>query len=155
MRRGFPMPGKRCVEIPLRCRFLLSLCFNPASMAGADAQGLEAMSLRQAVADWLRPRLARVADPATDEPVTDAWIAEAFEGRLQRYLAISRKQTTALWLEVAEVIRGGGAKLQTDLADTDRALSNDLDPLINRHIDRVSYSPGPDEDVTRRVAELR
>ncbi|MBQ43660.1 MAG: hypothetical protein CME15_14515, partial [Gemmatimonadetes bacterium] len=155
MRRGFPMPGKRRVEIPLRCRFLLSLCFNPASMAGADAQGLEAMSLRQAVADWLRPRLARGADPATDEPVTDAWIAEAFEGRLQRYLAISRKQTTALWLEVAEVIRGGGAKLQTDLADSERALSNDLDPLINTRIDRLSYSPRPDEDVTRRVAELR
>ena len=49
----------------------------------------------------------------------------------------------------------GGARLPTDLADADRALSNDLDPIINRHIDRVSYSPRPDEDATRQVAQLR
>ncbi len=155
MRRGFPMPGKRRAEIPLRCRFLLSLCFNPASMACADAEGLEAMPFRSNVADWMRPRLAKGADPVFDEPVTDAWIADAFEGRLERYLAISRKQTTDLWLEVAEVIRGGGAKLQTDLADSERALSNDLDPLINTRIDRLSYSPRPGEEATLRVAELR
>ena len=56
---------------------------------------------------------------------------------------------------MAEVIGAGGARLQTDLADADRALSNDLDPIINRHIDRVSYSPRPDEDATRQVAQLR
>ena len=47
MRRSFPMPGKRRVEIPQRCRFILSLCFNPASMAYADAEGLEAEPFRR------------------------------------------------------------------------------------------------------------
>ena len=155
MRRSFPMPGKRRVEIPQRCRFLLSLCFNPASMAYADTEGLEAEPFRRDVVDWLRPRLASGADPASDEPVTDTWVEEAFSGRLARYLAISRTVTTNLWLEVAGIIRAGGAKLQTDLADSERALSNDLDPCINRYIDRLSYSPKPDQDAIIEADELR
>ena len=45
-RRGFSMPGKKRADMPERCRWLLSLCFNPASMAFADAAGLEAEPLR-------------------------------------------------------------------------------------------------------------
>ena len=134
MRRGFPMPGKRRGEISPRCRFLLALCFNPASVAHADAEGMDGECFREAVAGWLRPRLARIAD---EEPVTEAWISEAFEGRLEWYLEIGRKYTTALWLEVAELIHGRGVKVQTIPADSTRALSNDLDPAINGHVDRL------------------
>ena len=102
----------------------------------------------------MRPRLAAGADPATDEPVTGAWLAEAFDGRLQRYLEISRRQTTDLWLQVAEVIRGRGVKLQSDLASPDRALANDLDPVINRRVDRLSYSLREGEEPRQRIGEL-
>jgi hypothetical protein len=154
MRRGFPMPGKKRVDIPQRCRFLLSLCFNPASIACAEADGMDAEPFRQDVVDWLRPRLANGADPASDQPATPEWIAAAFEGRLQRYLEVSCKQTTDLWLKVAKVIRSGGAKLQTDLADPFRALSNDLDPRINTRIDRLSYTLKENEDPLLQIAEL-
>ncbi len=153
-RRGFSMPGKRRAEMPERCRFLLGLCFNPASMAFADAAGLEAEPLRRDLVDWMRPRLAAGADPAMDEPATGAWIAEAFDGRLQRYLEISRRQTTDLWLQVAEVIRSRGARVQADLASPDRALANDLDPIINRRVDRLSYTLREGEEPGERVREL-
>ena len=155
MRRGFPMPGKRRVDIPERCRFLLSLCFNPASVARAQDEGMEAEAFRRAVVEWLRPRLARGADPDGDDEVTDQWIGEAFDGQLQRYLDIGRRQTTQLWLAVAAVIQAGGALVQTDLANAERALSNDLDPLINGRIDRLSHSLREGEDGAERVAELK
>ena len=86
--------------------------------------------------------------------MTEAWLDEAFDGRLRRYMEISRRHTTDLWLEVAEVIRSGGAKLQTDLADPARALTNDLDPVINRRVDRLSYTLREGEEPRQRIGEL-
>ena len=140
--------------MPERCRWLLSLCFNPASMAFADAAGLEAEPLRRDLVEWMRPRLAAGADPDADEPATAAWIEEAFDGRLQRYMEISRRQTTDLWLEVVELIRGRGVRVQADLASPERALTNDLDPVVNRQVDRLSYSLREGEDPGERIREL-
>ena len=154
MRRGFPMPGKRRNDIPLRCRFLLSLCFNPASLANAAAEGMDGERFRQEIVDWMRPLLAAGADPDTDETATPEWIDEAFDGQLRRYLEISSKYTTQMWLRVVEVIRSRGAKVQTDLADPARATLNDLTPEINGKIDRLSFTPAEGEDARTRVAEL-
>ena len=153
-RRGFSMPGKRRAQMPERCRWLLSLCFNPASMAFADAAGLEAEALRRDLVEWMRPGLAAGADPDADEPATAAWIEEAFDGRLQRYMEISRRQTTDLWLDVVELIRARGAKVQADLASPERALTNDLDQVVNRQVDRLGYTLREGEDPVGRIREL-
>ena len=154
MRRGFPMPGKRRNDIPLRCRFLLSLCFNPASLANAETEGMDGERFRLELVDWMRPLLAAGADPDTDEAATPEWIAEAFDGQLRSYLDISGKYTTELWLRVVDVIRSHGAKVQTDLADPVRATLNDLTTDINDKIDRVSFTPVAGEDSRTQVAEL-
>ena len=63
MRRGFSMPGKRRVDIPLRCRFLLSLCFNPASIQCANADGMEDERFRRVILEALhgaQPLLAGI-----------------------------------------------------------------------------------------------
>ena len=140
MRRGFGTPPKRRAEISPRCQFLLSLCFNPASIANANTGGMDGERFQEQVVDWLRPRLARLPTDEDGLSVTDEWISEVFNGQLKQYLAISRKNTTALWLEVADVIHQSGAKIQTNLADTASALRNDLDPSINRSIDRLSFN---------------
>jgi hypothetical protein len=75
-----------------------------------------------------------------EAPVTEVWIAEAFSGQLKQYLEISRRHTTALWLKVAEVIHQGGAKVQANLADATTARRNDLNPVINKSIDRLSFT---------------
>ena len=154
MRRGFPMPGKKRNDIPARCRFLLSLCFNPASLANAAAEGMDGERFRREIVDWMRPLLAAGADPDADEAATSEWIDEAFDGQLRRYLDISGKYTTQLWLRVVDVIRAHGAKVQTDLADPVRATLNDLTTDINGKIDRVSFTPVAGEDSRARVAEL-
>ncbi len=140
MRRGFGMPPKRRAEISPQCQFLLSLCFNPSSIANANVGGMDAERFRCQVVDWLRPRLSRLPTKEDSLTVTDEWIVKAFDGQLQQYLSISRKNTTALWLEVANLIRQSGAKVQTNLADMASALRNDLDPSINKSIDRLSVS---------------
>ena len=141
MRRGFGMPSKRRAEISPRCSFLLALCFNPASIANANAGGLDGERFRQRVVDWLRPRLARLPIAEDDLPVTEEWIGNAFNGELKQYLVLGRKHTTALWLKVAGVIRRSGAKVQSNLADAASAWRNDLDPVINKSIDRLSFNP--------------
>lgn len=140
MRRGFGMPPKRRAEISPKCQFLLSLCFNPASIENANAGGMDGERFRLQVVDWLRPRLARLPTGEDSLTVNDEWILKAFDGQLEQYLSISRKNTTALWLEVANLIRQNGAKLQTNLADMASAVRNDLDPSINRSIDRLSVN---------------
>ena len=108
-------------------------------MTYATEAGLDAEALRQDLAAGMRPHLAAGGDDP-DEPVDAAWLEEAFDGRLQRYMEIAREQTTELWLEAACIIRGAGVRLQTDLADPVRAQRDDLDPRTNCRIDRLSYS---------------
>ncbi len=140
MRRGFCAPSKRRAGLSPRCQFLLSLCFNPVSAANANAGGMDGERFQQQVVDWLRPRLARLPTEEDEAPVTEVWIAEAFSGQLKQYLEISRRHTTALWLKVAEVIHQGGAKVQANLADATTARRNDLNPVINKSIDRLSFT---------------
>ena len=152
-RRAFSFRGKSRADIAARCQFLLGLDFNPAAMTYATEAGLDAEALRQDLAAWMRPHLAAgVDDP--DEPVDAAWLEEAFDGRLQRYMELAREQTTELWLEAASIIRGAGVRLQTDLADPVRAQRDDLDPRTNRHIDRLSYSLRDGEAAASRLREL-
>ena len=143
-------------DISPRCEFLLSLCFNPSSMANAEAEGMDAGLFRQEVVDWLRPRLARLPTEEDTLPVDKQWIAEAFDGQLSRYMGISRKNTTALWQRVAEVIRRGGGKVQSDyLAHSDRTWSNDLDPSINKSIERLTTSiSGTGEQAKKELQDL-
>src|SRR5581483_8747474 len=91
---GFLNP-KVLSAISPRDEFLLGLCFNPASAARVTAAGLDAAKFQRDVAAWLRPRLARLPKPEDLAPVTKEWIDEALEGRLAKYLAVSRAHTTA------------------------------------------------------------
>ena len=155
MRRGFGMPSKRRAEIAPRPSFLLALCFNPATMENARAANMDPERFRREVVEWLRPRLAR--DPSEEDllPVSGEWIAAAFEGQLARYLEIGNQHTTALWLQVADAIHASGARIQTDLATPERAWSNDLDPAINPHIDRLAWSlTEKGEEAREQVREL-
>ena len=69
-------------------------------------------------------------------------------------MEISRRQTTDLWLDVVKLIRGSGAKVQADLASPERALTNDLDPAVNRQVDRLGYTLREGEDPAERIPEL-
>ena len=153
MRRGFPAPGKRRGEIPPRCAFLLALCFNPASVQKANEAGMDGEAFRREVAEWVMSRLAPIPRGEA-EPVEAEWIDSAFDGRLAQYLEVSCRTTTALWLAVADVIQQGGAKILTNLADSERARLNDLGPEINGRIDRASQSPA-DGDLADQVKQWK
>ncbi|HYM13198.1 MAG TPA: hypothetical protein VEU62_20830, partial [Bryobacterales bacterium] len=146
---GFQNP-KVLSRIPPRAEFLLGLCFNPASLAQARAAGMDAEKFRQEVAAWLRPRLEKLPRRADLEPPTDAWIAEAFDGRLRQYLDAGSVHATALWQRVAEVIHRGGAKLQTILATPQDTVRSDLAVSVNPHIDRLTIDPVDGGDASRQ-----
>lgn len=136
-RRGFAVPPKRRAEMARRHHFLLSVDFNPAAVAKATGEGVNAEALQTEVAHWLASRLARTPTPEDELPVTAEWTAEAFGGELKRYMDTGRKDATTHWQRVADIIRGSGAKLQTSLATEETAIRNDLDSAINRSIDRI------------------
>lgn len=153
---GFNNP-KVLSEITPECQFLLGLCFNPASKRLAGQGGLDAEKFQREVAEYLRPRLRQLPKPTDNHPVTEQWIAEAFGGHLKAYLEIAAKQTTALWLRVADVIHRGKARLFTtgpsDVADSRRT---GLTADINRHIDRASITGLQDDQPSRdKLARLR
>jgi len=150
---GFRNP-KILSEITPQCKFLLSLCFNPAAKRLAQQAGIDADRFQHDVAEYLRPRLARLPLPDDQRPVTEAWIAEAFEGRLKAWLDVGRTHTTALWVEVAEIIHRHGAEIHGDgpasLASSRR---NDLDPSINPHLNRASIGGVKPDDAGRAQVE--
>ena len=143
-------------DITLRCRFLLSLDFNPAAKENAESEGLDADRFQHDVAAWLRPTLARLPAEEDLELVTEQWLDEAFDGRLRRYLETGRKNTTTLWLAVADVIHGAGSKVQSDLvADPERSPTTDLDPIIYASVDRATTgNPLREVDANASVKEL-
>ena len=134
-------------DITERCQFLLSVCFNPASMRNAEEAGMDATGFRREVDAWLRAELARIpTEQDLQQPADSEWIANAFDGRLRKYLDILNAHTTDLWLRVAEVIRKGGGKVQSDyLAHGIRTDTNGLEPRINKHIDRLTTGLPPDD----------
>ncbi len=141
-------------DITERCQFLLGVCFNPASMRNAEEAGMDAENFRRDVDAWLRVELARI--PSEDEltmPADAEWVAGAFDGRLREYLDILNTHTTDLWLRVAEVIKRGGGKVQSDyLAHGVRTDTNGLEPRINRHIDRLTAGlPASDSDAGSHI----
>ena len=89
------------------------------------------------------------------QPANAEWIANAFDGRLRKYLDILNAHTTGLWLRVAEVIKKGGGKVQSDyLAHGIRTDTNGLEPRINKHIDRLTTglpATGDDAKVQMRA----
>jgi hypothetical protein len=155
-RRGFSAPSKRRGDITPRCSFVLGLCFNPASVENANAAGMDGEGFRREVVEWLRPRLARVPTEEDLLPVAEQWIAAEFDGRLQQYLDIGRKHTTDLWLRVAEVIHASGARIHTNLATADSARRDDLDPVVNKSIDRAMHHlSSKGDEVRQEVRDLR
>lgn len=149
--------NKFAAEISPRCEFLLGLDFNPARIDQADEAGMDGDGFQRDVAEWLRLRLARLPT-GEDMLAADAlWLQEAFDGRLGRYLEVCREKTTALWLEVASILRQGVVKVQSDLVATpELAPIHDLDPRINDSVDRLSVRLGAaGDDAKRRVRELK
>ena len=141
-------------EITERCQFLLGVCFNPASMRNAEEAGMDAAGFRREVDAWLRAELARIPTEDDLSLLADAeWLANAFDGRLRQYLDILNSHTTDLWLRVAEVIKKGGGKVQSDyLAHGIRTDTNGLEPRINRHIDRLTAGlPATEDDVRAQM----
>lgn len=152
---GFRNP-KVLSEITDRCQFLLGLDFNPAATAAASQAGLDGRRFQKDVAEWLRPRLARLPSPDDRLPVTEAWIAEEFDGRLKQYLEIAQGNTTALWHRVAKVIQSGGAKIQSTISSPSSARQNDLSPSVNSELDRVTIGPvQAGEEGRRRIRDLQ
>ena len=141
-------------DISERCQFLLGVCFNPASMRNAEEAGMDAVGFRREVDTWLRTELAKI--PTEDDlslPADEEWIANAFDGRLRKYLDILNAHTTNLWLRVAEVIKKGGGKVQSDyLAHGIRTDTNGLEPRINKHIDRLTAGlPATEDDAKAQM----
>ena len=141
-------------DITERCQFLLGVCFNPASVRNAEEAGMDAVSFRQEVDTWLRAELAGIpTEQELAQPADAEWIANAFDGRLRTYLDVLNAHTTDLWLRVAEVIRKGGGKVQSDyLAHGVRTDTNGLEPRINEHIDRLTAGlPASDDDAKEQM----
>ena len=74
---------------------------------------------------------------------------------LRKYLDILNAHTTGLWLRVAEVIKKGGGKVQSDyLAHGIRTDTNGLEPRINKHIDRLTTGlPATGDDAKAQMRE--
>ena len=105
---------------------------------------------------WLRAELARIpTEQDLQQPANAEWIANAFDGRLRKYLDILNAHTTGLWLCVAEVIKKGGGKVQSDyLAHGIRTDTNGLEPRINKHIDRLTAGlPATEDDAKAQMRE--
>ena len=153
-RPGFPLPPKRQVEIGPRCQYLLSLCFNPASIDRAGDAGMDGEGFREEVLDYVQPRLQEATKSEGGEPASAEWIDAAFDGQLRQYIDISRAHLTELWLSVVDIMRAGGAEVHMSLVDEARLYSNDLDPSLNRQCDRVCYEPRGDI-TTDEVETLR
>ena len=109
---------------------------------------MDADGFRRDVDAWLRTELAKIPSEHDLSLNADAeWIANAFDGRLREYLDVLNAHTTDLWLRVAEVIRKGGGKVQSDyLTQGDRTDTNGLEPRINGHIDRLTTGLPPVQD---------
>ncbi len=142
-------------DITERCQFLLGVCFNPASMRNAEEAGMDAVGFRGELDAWLRAELARIpTEQDLQRPADEEWLANAFDGRLRKYLDVLNTHTTDLWLRVAEVIKEGGGKVQSDyLAHGIRTDTNGLEPRINKHIDRLTAGLPATEDDAR--AQMR
>lgn len=153
-RRGLAVPSKTRAPITPRCLFLLAMDWNPGMLARSVEDGLDADGLRRDVAAWLRPRLARMAEADDALPADAAWIASAFDGRLARYLATCQRVTTALWLEVAEIIHGAGVRIHHLPASAEGVLRTDLEPRVSRHVDRLLFNP-PETAARRAVRAAR
>ena len=141
-------------DISVRCQFLLSLCFNPATIEAADNGDMDAEKFRREVEEWLKVRLARLPTDEDNLPVSDLWIEEAFDGKLKQYMDICRENTTSLWQKVADIIHNAGAQVQFGLIDKNYILNNDLDPVLNRNIDRLTTGSSDTEKEKNRMAEL-
>ena len=139
-RYGFRNP-KVLSEITDRVEFLMGLDFNPAAVAYCTKQGFDGPEFQKSVLNWLRPRLARLPTESDRAPVDEAWIKEAFDGRLNDWLQLRRKQTTELWTRIAKIIHDGGAKIQSVLATSDSQQRTDISPSANRYLDRVTVGP--------------
>jgi hypothetical protein len=151
---GFRNP-KVLSEIADRDQFLLGLDFNPAAVEHAREKNLDGAKFQKDVAEWVRPRLARLPTDEDRRPANDAWIAEAFEGRLKQWLGIQSERTTALWTRVAKIIHGGGATIQSVFATNKSEQGSDIGPSTNRHLDRVTVGPFKSVDEgRRRVKEI-
>ena len=153
-RLGFPEPPKKQVVIDARSRYLLSLCFNPASIDKANNQGMDAEGFRRQVLEYVQPRLKDAVKEESTEAASPEWIDAAFDGQLKAYIDVSRAHLTELWLQVADIIQAGGAAVHMSLVNQTGIYDKDLDPGLNELCGRVCYEPRG-EITTAEVEELR
>lgn len=109
---GFLNP-KVLSPIGERCGFLLGLCFCPHCRAAAGEQGVDAGTLADEIAGYLRAHLPLLpsefgADPG---PADAAWQREVFGGRLRAFLGARAEKATSLFEELAAMIRRSGARV--------------------------------------------
>ena len=152
-RLGFPLPPKRQVEIDGRSQYLLSLCFNPATIALAN-DSMDAEGFRQQVLEYVQPRLMEAVKEDLGDEASPEWIEAAFDGQLKAYVDISRAHLTELWLQVTDIIHDGGAEVHMSLVDEAAVYGKDLDPELNELCGRVCYEPRG-EITTEEVEALR
>lgn len=153
-RLGFPVPPKKQVEIDSRSQYLLSLCFNPASIDNANEEGMDAEGFRQQVLEYVQPRLMEAVQEESVEVASPEWIDAAFDGQLRAYIDVSRAHLTELWLRVADITHDGGAEVHMSLVNEAGIYDKDLDPQLNELCARVCYEP-QGEITTEEVDALR
>jgi hypothetical protein len=88
-------------------RFLLSLCFCRACLERAAADGVDGGRVRAAV----REQIDRWISGEPEPPLDRAAAAELADGEMAGYLAARTSCVTGLVAEVAEAVRGQGARL--------------------------------------------
>lgn len=142
-------------EISAHDQYLLGLDFNPAAVAYAADKEFDGKKFQRDVAEWVRPRLARLPTDDDRKPVDDAWIGSAFDGRLKKWLGIQSNRTTALWVRIAKIIHGGGATIQSVFATERSERGSDINPSTNKYLDRVTVGPFKSADEGKgRVQEI-
>jgi len=142
-RLGFPEPPKKQVVIDARSQYLLSLCFNPASIDNAN-DGMDAEGFRQQVLEYVQPRLMEAVKEESAEAASPEWIDSAFDGQLRAYIDVSRAHLTELWLGIADIIHDAGAEVHMSLVNEEASYGKDLDPQLNELCGRVCYEPRGD-----------
>jgi hypothetical protein len=140
-RFGFNPPPKRQVEIDARSQYLLSLCFNPASIDNANEAGMDGEEFRQQVLEYVQPRLMEAVKGESTEVASPEWIDTEFDGQLKAYIDVSRAHLSDLWLKVADIIYGRGAEVHMSLVNADSTYGQDLEPELNELCGRVCYEP--------------
>ena len=137
---GFRNP-KVFVEITERDKFLMGLCFCPHCRRAAP----DGDAIREAVAEQLRKSLPLNPTDANRQPVSQEWLASAFDGRLATYLQARTETATSLYVELADLCHAEGCEVQSNPSTAGAVAYTGLDPgRVNAVTDLFTVSANPD-----------